>query len=54
MQNLTDFYALSCMQQSHEKTKPVKRLDEKRSYTPTLKNKTLNREKLRENKRNSW
>ena len=41
------------MQQSHEKTKPAKRDNEKRGYAP-VKGKPLQRDKLREAKRNYW
>lgn len=53
MQNLTDFYTPLCMQSSHEKTKPAKRENEKRAFMP-VKGKSLQRDKLRQAKRNNW
>ena len=41
------------MQQSHEKTKPAKRENAKQVYAP-VKGKPLQRDKLREAKRNYW
>lgn len=42
------------MQTSYEKTKPAKRENVKRAYTQSKATKGLQRDKLREAKRNQW